>query len=132
MLIVSHSPEVDIPGRGTYLEAMKVMLRLLMIAVLAAFAAGANPGVAAPAATALDGMAGDPVMMEMADCQDCAAEHMQAGGERCGSVCASPAIGLSRMQDVEGMFKLTTRVPEQGSAVASQSHRPDPNPPRIS
>ena len=132
MLIVSHAPVVDIPLRGAYLGVMKVMLRLLMIAVLAAFAAGAQFGAAGPAAAALEGAAGDPIMMQMADCQNCTAEQMQAAGDRCGSVCASPAIGLPGVQDVQPASEPATRLSEQRHAPAGQTRRPDPNPPRIS
>lgn len=132
MLILSHPAVVDIPGRGTYLGVMKVMLRLLMIAVLAAFAAGAHVGVAGPAAAALGVAAGDPMMMQMVDCQDCTSEQMQAAGDRCGSICASPAIGLPGVQDVKPASEAATRLPEQRHAVAGQTRRPEPNPPRIS
>ena len=132
MLIVSHASVVDIPLRGAYLGVMKVMLRLLMIAVLAAFAAGAHLGAAGPAAAALDGAAGDPVMMQMADCDECTAEMMQAGADQCGSICASPAIGLPGVQDVKPASEPATRLPERRSSVAGQTRRPDPNPPRIS
>ena len=124
--------QVDRTVRETYLGNMRVILRFFMIAVLAVLAAGAHPAVAGPAAAAPDGAVGETVMMQMADCQDCTAEQMQASGDLCGSICASPAIGLSRVQEFERAFELATRVSEQRSAVAGQTRRPEPNPPRIS
>ena len=119
------------PTDRTYLPDMKVMLRLLMIAVLALFAAGANLGVGDSPAAA-HGMAGDPVMMQMADCDECTAEMMQAGADQCGSICASPAIGLRGAQDVQLASEPATRLSEQRHAPAGQTRRPDPNPPRTS
>ena len=111
---------------------MKVTLRLLMIAVLALFAAGANLGVGGLAAAAHDGVGTGPIMMQIADCDDCTAEQMQAGADRCGSTCASPAIGLTGAQSFQPASEPATSFAEMAQAPAGQTRRPEPNPPRLS
>ena len=119
-------------GHKTYMSAMTIALRLLMIAVLALFAAGAHLGVAVLAAATLGGTAAGPGMMQMVDSEDCEAEEMQAGADHCGPTCASPAIGLAGAHAFQPASEPATGFPELTQADAGQSRRPDPNPPRFS
>jgi hypothetical protein len=113
---------------NAYLPPMKFLAGLLLTVLLAAFAAG--PGVSgAAAAPHQDGP--DQVMM-MADCEDCPSEQMQAGADRCGSICVSPTIGLLGAQAFQPVSKPATSFLERGHALGGRTRRPELDPPRIS
>lgn len=97
----------------------------LLLSLLIAASAGASGAAAGPHWDGHD-------QATMADCEHCTSEQMQAGADRCGSICASPAIGLPGLQEVRPVSEPATRLPEQRGVVAGQTRRPDPNPPRIS
>lgn len=111
---------------------MKIVLNLLMIAVLALFAAGAGSDGSAMAGSVLDTAAADQVGVEMADCDDCTAEQMQAGAQTCGPVCVPPAVTVVGAQGFQHASEPVARFPATDDDLAGQVRPPEPSPPRIS
>lgn len=119
---------------GHYLRPMRFALHLLLIAALAAFAAGAGMSMAgssdAPSMQAK--VTPEQIGMHMADCDDCTAEQMQAGAQLCGSGCVSPAVAVFVIRDLQPVARPVASFPLRNSALAGKIRRPELSPPRYS
>ena len=89
---------MDASPRRTYVEGMRLALRLLLFMVLAAFAASAGGGVSGASAGMAAAAGADQSGMGMADCEACPTGHMAAEAGACGTVCMSPAVVVLDVQ----------------------------------
>ena len=109
---------------------MKLAMQLLLVMMLAVFAAAAGSAVSVALAEPVHAAMVDQPSMEMADCEACASEQMQAGMSACGSVCISAAVAAGGVQSPHAEAVSCVRFPIGKCELTGQARLPELTPPK--
>lgn len=109
---------------------MKLAVQLLLVMMLAMFAAVAGGVVMGASAQPGHAAMVDQPILEMADCDACASEQMQAGMSACGSVCISAAVAAGGVQSPHAEAVSSVRFPIGDCELTGQARLPELTPPK--
>lgn len=109
---------------------MKLAVQLLLIIMLAVFPAAAGGAVIGASAEPGHAAMVDQPSMEMADCEACASEQMQAGMSACGSVCISAAVVTGGVQSPHAAAVSCVWFPVGDCELTGQARLPELTPPK--
>ena len=109
---------------------MMLAVQLLLVMMLAMFAAAAGGAVPEASAEPVRAAMVDQPSMEMVDCDACASEQMQAGMSACGSVCISAAFTVTGVQSPHPEAVSCVRFPIGNCELTGQALLPELTPPK--
>ena len=122
--------DVDNAAWTNYLRRMKLAMQLLLVMMLTVFAAAAGGVVPVALSQPVHAAMVDQPRMEMADCEACASEQMQAGMSACGSVCISAAVVTGGVQSPHPAAVSCVRFPVGDCELTGQARLPELTPPK--
>lgn len=110
---------------------MTILLRLLLISLLAVFAAGmAGASGAAVPAHRMQVETGQQAGMGATDCHECMDGQMHGPSSTCASGCVSTETTSPGLQGLLRQVASAPRPRPDDRVLSGRSHRPEPNPPR--
>ena len=112
---------------------MKFFARLLLVAVLAAFAASSVAVASGSAEMAATMIASDEAAMDMSECEPCGATDAGERGIACDLVCGAGGFAAVLAPQTQGVIQASRET--VGSVVTQDSHgltgSPPEQPPRL-